>query len=168
VPLLLQRALLFRAFDQFRDSCPDAVSLLLRHGEPIYAQFWEPPAAGLRALIDNTRASLPSTAAMEAIVHSVIQARAQVGKQPPSAPAPFPTTADAKAVLRKYLAETEKGPKDLVHRHFVLLGGYSELMTRTRLPEATAARVRQIMASGLERGPVTTPYLIEKLKSIAE
>ncbi len=92
---------------------------------------------------------------MEMIVEHVIAARAQVGKQAPCAPSPFASAGEAKNVLRKYLAEIEKGPKDLEHRHFVLLGAYAEAIMRARLPEATAARIRQIMNEGSERGPPT-------------
>jgi hypothetical protein len=169
VPLLLQRALLFRAFDQFRESCPDAVGMLLHHGEPVYAQFWEAPV-GLVAKMGSaiTGVPMPTPVALQIVVEHVVKARAQVGRQALPAPSPFASAAEAKTVGRKYVAEIEKGPKDAGHRHFVLLGAFAELLTRARLPEPTAARVRQLMKEGgaLGPGPAGAAFLLDKLKGI--
>jgi hypothetical protein len=170
IPLLLQRALLFRVFDQFRATCPDAVAMLMRAGEPVYAQFWELPT-GLLAVVGGTTgtAATPLPIGLDLVVGHVIATRAQVPSQAPCAPAAFASAAEAKTMLRKYLAEVDKGPKDAKHRHFVLLGALAELLTRTRLPEATAARLRQVMSEGAQRGPnpEATSFLLQELKGLS-
>jgi hypothetical protein len=167
VPLLLQRALLFRVYEELRDGCPDAVALLMRSGSPVYAQLWD------TGLIEKLRGGagmedVPSVYPLDVILAEVIRSRAQVGQQEPCAPELFKSVVETKDLFRRYLDEIEKGPQDPAFRHFLLLGAFAELLHRTRLPPATAERFRQVVAEGKRRGAKAegVSYLAEALRGV--
>jgi hypothetical protein len=169
VPLLLQRALLFQAYDEFRDTCPDAVALLMRCGSTLYSgQLWG------TELIEKLRgsasgmAAVPSSWILNPALSEVIRSRAQVGAQAPCTPELFKSVVETKELFRKYLDEVEKCLEDPVFRHFLLLGAFAELLHRTRLPTATAERLRQVMSEGKKRGTNAggVAYLTEALRGV--
>lgn len=164
IPLLLQRALLFRVYDEYRDSCPDVVSLLLRTGKASCGPLWEPAQPGAQGF----GIAAPSVAALNSVLADLIRSRAQVEPQPPSGPELFNSLAEAKEIFRKYLEEIENGPRDIAFRHFLLLGAFAELSHRTRLPGATAERLRAVMAEGRKRGasPDAVAYLTEMMRGV--
>jgi hypothetical protein len=145
VPILLKRALLFRVYDEFRETCPDVASLLMRSGKSAYSQPWESQGgSGL--------AETPSVLILDSTLTELIQTRAQVGPQTPCTPELFKSAVEIKGTFHKYLEEIEKGPRDPSFRHFLLLGAFAELLHRSRLPEATAERLRSVVAEGKKRG----------------
>jgi hypothetical protein len=168
VPLLLQRALLFRVYDEYRETCPDVVSLLMRSGKNTYGQLWEPAQPGFR---DSARGAegfgiaAPSALTLDSVLTELIRSRAQVGPQSPCVPELFRSVVETKETFRKYLEEIEKGPRDLAFRHFLLLGAFAELLHRTRLPAPTAERLRNVMTEGKRRGASAdaVAYLIERM-----
>ncbi len=167
-PLLLQRALLFRVYEEFRDGCPDAVALLMRIGSPLSAQLWD------TGLIEKRRgggfgiADTPSVHLLSGVLAEVIRSRAEVGRQEPRVPELFKSAAEIKDLFRRYLDEIEKGPQYPAFRHFLLLGAFAELLHRTRLAPATAERFREVMAEGKRRGAKAEGvfYLAEALRGV--
>lgn len=145
VPVLLRRALLFRVYDEFRETCPDVTSLLMRSGRTAYSQPLE--SQGGLETAETVRVQI-----LDSLLTELIQSRAQVGPQEPCPPELFKSAAEIKGTFQKYLAEIEKGPRDPSFRHFLLLGAFAELLHRSRLPEVTAERLRGVVVEGKKRG----------------
>lgn len=139
--LLVQRAALFSVYEQFRERCPQAVAFLMHPAAPVLSRLW-----------DSRVSDLPSPLALPMLFEQLIAQRAQVPAQPSYSAEQFPSAAEAKAFFRKYAAEVEKAPSELPLRHFLLRGALCELLHRAPLPEAMAARLRQLL--GQVRGKV--------------
>ncbi len=167
VPLLLQRAFLYRAYDEHHEGSPDAIAFLMKQGDLLVDRVWESPAPGLLGKVgvalDDEARGWPIPIVFDGTLKTFIQKRAQVDPQAPFIPTQFKGALDTKAHFKKVLAEIDKAPTDAALRHFLLMGALAELLSRTRLAPATTARIRQAMN---DARAAATPPSVEALMQL--
>lgn len=153
IHLLLQRAVVFRAYRDFLDRCPDTVYFLVRAARPVIEQLPTTSGEGLLGFFRSSDPGrTPSPSVLETVFGRVVAQRGLVEPQKPAHPTPLPGPAELKAHFRKYLEELRRGPERADLRSFVLLGALAELMARSRLSPAVIERLHAAEAAGKENG----------------
>ncbi|MRG97384.1 hypothetical protein [Polyangium spumosum] len=140
--LLLVRAAVYRAIYEFGEQVPDAVSYLYRSASGVTRTFWPSEPVGGKRSSSPIPMAEPVLLAMERIV----AARAALPKERAFLVEPLATAAQAREHLARYVEEIELAPQDVTLRHFLALGALTELLSRTRLPQQTSQRLKEIVA----------------------
>jgi hypothetical protein len=174
---LLVRAAVFRAVFEHGDNVPDAVAHFYRATQGALregVQARRKSAADLHAVVadaalrpaaSDARAPVAEPALL--IMDRIVRSRAVVPKERPLVVDPLTTAADAKAHMARYLQQIERAPEQPALRHFLALGALAELMARTKLPAATAGRLREIVAHAQRDGERSNELLMRTIAKIA-
>jgi hypothetical protein len=132
---LLMRATAFHAVHDFADELPGPVSHLYR------VVVLSTRDSSLRMVSGAEEGAEPPLAAIDRI----LAARGAGFPVEKVAIKGLKSAAEARELLQRYVALVERAPSDVSLRHFMMLGALVELLERTKLPEQTAARLRDIV-----------------------
>jgi hypothetical protein len=136
------RSTVFRAVYDFREALPDAV-----------AHLYRATGMGRDAKPSSRSGELAAAEPALVVMDRVVAARGTMPREAALVIEPLTTAAQAKEHVASFLAEIDHAPADRGLRHFLALGGLTELLVRTKLPPQTDQRLRDIVAHAEREGP---------------
>ena len=171
--VMVQRALLFRVYREFSETCPGAVAQIMAKAGRVASSLFQaadgrPLGAMSLDLDENAELAMPAALAMAETCDSLLAMGGHSDFGDPPGLEPFASRLDAVRHFRGAMAAVEDGPEDGAFAHFVLLGMLAEIILRAPLPprlDDVADRALRL-ASGRGPEPDQTRQLRELLERL--